>query len=111
MTAEVQERRGFRGGYIIPLVILALMSVLFAVALRSGDPSRLPSALIGKHVPEFALPPVVMSSLPGPPGRVTAVAAAGTAAQNRFKVAGLDLAFFSFCSPTSALCNGPNFGY
>jgi hypothetical protein len=60
---------------------------------------------------QFALPPVVMSSLPGAPSGVTAVVAAGTAAQNRFKAAGLDLAFFSFCSPISGLCNGPYFGY
>jgi hypothetical protein len=60
---------------------------------------------------QFAVPPVVMSSLPGSPGGVTALLAAGTAAQNRFKAAGLDLAFFSFCSPKSALCNGPYFGY
>jgi cytochrome c biogenesis protein CcmG/thiol:disulfide interchange protein DsbE len=58
MTAEVQQRRAFKTGYILPLIILALMSVLFVVALRSGDPSRLPSALIGKPVPEFTLPPV-----------------------------------------------------
>src|SRR5262245_56416746 len=58
MTAEVEERRGSRSSYLLPLVILALMSVLFVVALRSGDPSRLPSALIGKPVPVFSLPPV-----------------------------------------------------
>jgi uncharacterized protein (TIGR03437 family) len=60
---------------------------------------------------QFALPPVLLSSLPGLPSGITAVAAAGTAAQNRFKANGLDLAFFSFCSPISALCNGPYFDY
>jgi uncharacterized protein (TIGR03437 family) len=60
---------------------------------------------------QFAVPPVVMSSLPGAPNGITALTAAGTAAQNRFKAAGLDVAFFSFCSPISALCNGPYFGY
>jgi uncharacterized protein (TIGR03437 family) len=60
---------------------------------------------------QFALPPVVMASLPGAPSGVTAGAAAGTAAQNRFKAMGLDLAFFSFCSPVSALCNWPYFEY
>ena len=58
MTAEAQPRRGFKGGYILPLIILAVMGALFFVALRSGDPSRLPSALIGKPVPEFSLPPI-----------------------------------------------------
>ena len=60
---------------------------------------------------QFTVPPVVMSSLPGSPNGVTALVAAGTAAQNQFKAVGLDLAFFSFCSPTSTLCNGPYFGY
>jgi cytochrome c biogenesis protein CcmG/thiol:disulfide interchange protein DsbE len=58
MTAQAQDRRIFRSGYILPLVILVMMGGLFVVALRSGDPSRLPSALIGKPVPEFSLPPV-----------------------------------------------------
>ena len=59
MTAEAQPRRAFKGGYyLLPLIILAVMGALFLVALRSGDPSRLPSALIGKPVPEFSLPPI-----------------------------------------------------
>ena len=37
---------------IWPLAIFVGLAALFAAALRSGDPSRLPSALIGKHVPE-----------------------------------------------------------
>ncbi len=44
--------------YILPAAIFALVGVLFVVALYSGDPSILPSALIGKPVPEFNLPPV-----------------------------------------------------
>ena len=31
---------------------------LFWFALHGGDPSRLPSALVGKEVPDFTLPPV-----------------------------------------------------
>jgi len=31
---------------------------MFALALHSGDPSRLPSALIGKAAPEISLPPL-----------------------------------------------------
>jgi hypothetical protein len=60
---------------------------------------------------QFTLPRVVTSRLPGTPSGITATVAAGTAAQNRFKAAGLDLAFFSFCSPVSGLCRGPYFGY
>jgi len=42
----------------LPLVIfLGLIALLF-VRLGSGDPSRIPSALIGKPVPTLALPPL-----------------------------------------------------
>jgi cytochrome c biogenesis protein CcmG/thiol:disulfide interchange protein DsbE len=41
-----------------PLAIFAALAAIFAFALRSGDPSRLPSALIGKPVPVIALAPV-----------------------------------------------------
>jgi cytochrome c biogenesis protein CcmG/thiol:disulfide interchange protein DsbE len=43
---------------IWPLAIFAVMAALFAFALRSGDPSRLPSALIGRAAPAVALPPL-----------------------------------------------------
>jgi cytochrome c biogenesis protein CcmG/thiol:disulfide interchange protein DsbE len=39
-----------------PLAIFAVLAALFAFALRSGDPSRLPSALIGKPAPATDLP-------------------------------------------------------
>jgi cytochrome c biogenesis protein CcmG/thiol:disulfide interchange protein DsbE len=41
-----------------PLAIFAVLAAIFAFALRSGDPSKLPSALIGKHVPAIELAPV-----------------------------------------------------
>ena len=41
---------------LLPLAVFAGMAVMFYVGLFSGDPSKLPSALIGKPVPEFALP-------------------------------------------------------
>ena len=41
-----------------PLAIFAIIAALFAFALRSGDPSRLPSALIGRPAPEIMLPPL-----------------------------------------------------
>jgi len=41
-----------------PLAVFAALVVVFVLALRSGDPSRVPSALIGKQVPAFALPPL-----------------------------------------------------
>jgi cytochrome c biogenesis protein CcmG/thiol:disulfide interchange protein DsbE len=39
-----------------PLAIFAVLAALFAFALGSGDPSRLPSALIGKPAPAIDLP-------------------------------------------------------
>lgn len=44
------------GWVIAPAVIFAVLAVMFGLALTSGDPSKLPSALIGKPVPqtEFA---------------------------------------------------------
>jgi cytochrome c biogenesis protein CcmG/thiol:disulfide interchange protein DsbE len=39
-----------------PLVIFGVFVLLSVLALRSGDPSRLPSALIGKRVPDITLP-------------------------------------------------------
>ncbi|MBO0765854.1 MAG: DsbE family thiol:disulfide interchange protein [Hyphomicrobiaceae bacterium] len=39
-----------------PLAIFGLLTLLFVFALRSGDPSRLPSALIGRPAPTTMLP-------------------------------------------------------
>ena len=47
-----------RWGMALPLLIFAPLSGLFWYALHSGDPSRLPSALVGKTVPPFSLPPI-----------------------------------------------------
>lgn len=41
---------------LAPLVVFALLAVMFGYALTSGDPSKVPSALIGRPVPETALP-------------------------------------------------------
>jgi cytochrome c biogenesis protein CcmG/thiol:disulfide interchange protein DsbE len=66
MTADVGQARRSRGGYVLPLIVVTLMSVFFFVALRSGDPSRLPSALLGKPVPQFSLGPIAGgNALPG----------------------------------------------
>lgn len=42
------------GWVIAPLVVFALLAAAFAFSLSQGDPSKLPSALIGKPVPETA---------------------------------------------------------
>lgn len=56
MTEVTRERRPRRFAPALPLLIFAVLAGLFWYALESGDPSRLPSALVGKPVPEFDLP-------------------------------------------------------
>lgn len=51
------RRRRF-GWMVAPLIVFTGLALMFYYALQTGDPSRLPSALIGKPVPEFALEPV-----------------------------------------------------
>jgi len=43
---------------LVPLLVFVALAILFAFSLGSGDPSRIPSALIGKPAPEMSLPPV-----------------------------------------------------
>lgn len=41
---------------LAPLIVFGLLVAMFGYALTSGDPSKVPSALIGRPVPETALP-------------------------------------------------------
>jgi cytochrome c biogenesis protein CcmG, thiol:disulfide interchange protein DsbE len=43
--------------FILPLALFAIVGVFLAIGL-TRDPSTLPSALIGKPAPSFALPPI-----------------------------------------------------
>ena len=43
---------------ILPLLLFIALAALFFYRLGSGDPSRIPSALIGRPVPQTNLPPV-----------------------------------------------------
>lgn len=43
---------------LLPLIVFLGLAALFYVGLGGGDPSRLPSALIGKPVPPTELPPI-----------------------------------------------------
>jgi len=43
---------------LVPLVVFLALAALFFYRLGSGDPSRLPSALIGRPAPATVLPPV-----------------------------------------------------
>lgn len=42
----------------LPVAIFLVVAGFFIVALRTGDPSKLPSALIGKPVPQSTFPPI-----------------------------------------------------
>jgi len=43
---------------LLPLLAFLALAIMFAFALTSGDPSNVPSALIGKPAPEMTLGPV-----------------------------------------------------
>ncbi|MGV6871397.1 DsbE family thiol:disulfide interchange protein [Pseudochelatococcus sp. B33] len=43
---------------LLPLVVFGALAALFFTRLVDGDPSRVPSALIGRAVPAFDLPPL-----------------------------------------------------
>jgi cytochrome c biogenesis protein CcmG/thiol:disulfide interchange protein DsbE len=51
------SRRRLRAA-ALPFLVFAALAALFAFALRSGDPSKLPSTMIGKPAPVTAFPPV-----------------------------------------------------
>ncbi len=50
----------------VPLVVFLALAALFLLRLFAGDASRLPSALIGKQVPSFAM--LAIEGLEGTPG-------------------------------------------
>ncbi len=43
---------------LLPLVAFLTLAALFYIRLGAGDPSRVPSALLDKPVPDFSLPPI-----------------------------------------------------
>ncbi len=54
--AEPAPRRGLRLLVLLPALGFVGLAILFAYRLGAGDPSRLPSALIGRAAPAIALP-------------------------------------------------------
>jgi cytochrome c biogenesis protein CcmG/thiol:disulfide interchange protein DsbE len=58
MSATTSASLWRKWGSALPLLIFAALAGLFWFALHGGDPSRLPSALVGKQVPAFSLPPI-----------------------------------------------------
>ena len=55
-VATAESHTGRSRLLVWPLAIFAVLAVVFALALTGGDPSRLPSALIGRAAPAIALP-------------------------------------------------------
>ncbi len=53
--APVQRRRLI---VLLPLVLFLALAALFLYRLGAGDPSKLPSALIGRPMPNTPLPPL-----------------------------------------------------
>jgi cytochrome c biogenesis protein CcmG, thiol:disulfide interchange protein DsbE len=50
------QRRTFL--MVLPLIVFIALALLFWFRLGSGDPSRIPSALIGRPAPQTTLPPL-----------------------------------------------------
>jgi cytochrome c biogenesis protein CcmG, thiol:disulfide interchange protein DsbE len=65
MTQTTPQQARRRLWVALPLIVFAGLAALFWYALSAGDPSNLPSALIGKKVPEFTLPPLEGLSVDG----------------------------------------------
>jgi cytochrome c biogenesis protein CcmG, thiol:disulfide interchange protein DsbE len=67
-SVAAPRRAPARQWVIIPLLVFFGIAALLLVRLGSGDPSLVPSALIGKPAPQFALEPLDGLSTSGPPG-------------------------------------------
>ena len=57
-TSESPDRKRRNVLVLLPLVVFLALAALFLIRLWSGDPSRLPSALIGHPAPKTDLPPL-----------------------------------------------------
>jgi cytochrome c biogenesis protein CcmG/thiol:disulfide interchange protein DsbE len=57
--ASPQRRTRWRGALMaLPLIGFTALAALFWFGLHDGDPSRIPSALIGRPAPQTTLPPL-----------------------------------------------------
>jgi cytochrome c biogenesis protein CcmG/thiol:disulfide interchange protein DsbE len=54
--SAAEERPGLRLLYLLPVLVFTGLAALFLIRLYAGDPQRVPSALIGRPAPAFALP-------------------------------------------------------
>ncbi|HET9415460.1 MAG TPA: DsbE family thiol:disulfide interchange protein, partial [Pseudolabrys sp.] len=57
-SSEGSARRRRNVLVLLPLIAFAALAALFFYRLGIGDPSRLPSALIGRPIPATDLPPL-----------------------------------------------------
>jgi cytochrome c biogenesis protein CcmG/thiol:disulfide interchange protein DsbE len=62
---DASGERQFAPLVILPFIVFLALAGLFFIRLYAGDASKLPSALIGKPVPDFALPAVDGLGRPG----------------------------------------------
>lgn len=78
----------------LPLAIFAILSIAFLSRIFGGDPARLPSALIGKKVPEFSLPALPGATQAGAP--VPGFSSADLAKPEKLALVNV---FASWCAP------------
>jgi cytochrome c biogenesis protein CcmG/thiol:disulfide interchange protein DsbE len=61
-----RQRRGVKLYQLLPLGLFACLALIFLLKLQSGgDPSAVPSALVGHAAPAFDLPPLDGIGVPG----------------------------------------------
>ena len=80
----------------LPLVVFAGLAVLFFLRLGAGDPSQIPSPLIGRPVPSFALPPL--------PGRSALLAAPDAGASQGLDSAALKAGHVTLVNVFASWC-------
>ncbi len=70
MTTAANEQPGTmrrRLIVLVPLLVFVALVAIFLIGLYAGDPSRIPSALIGHPAPQTTLPPVAGLERDGKP--------------------------------------------
>lgn len=65
MSGAIVRRGSWVRLTLVPALVFLLLALLFLIGLKGRDPSVVPSALLGKSVPEFTLPPLEGLGLPG----------------------------------------------